>query len=174
MRCVIATIAAVILLVVIAGAIFVFSGEYYIGADRSHSSATSWVIAHLRDRSIEMHGSGIAVPAGLDSPDKIAAGASHFDEHCAVCHGAPGSGRGGFAKGLDPRPPDLRKVISSYTPSELFWILKHGIKMTAMPSWADHSDDELWAIVAFLEKLPGMSDDDYTKLVATGRDKAQH
>ena len=34
-----------------------------------------------------------------------------------------------------------------------------------MPAWSDHSDDELWATVAFLEKLPGMSEQDYAQLV---------
>lgn len=166
MRCIIATIAAVILVVVIAAAAFVYSGAYDIGADKAHSSTTSWIIGHVRDRSIQAHASGIAVPAGLDDAEKVAVGASHFSEHCVRCHGAPGVGRGEFAKGLYPRPPDLAGVVKSYTPSELFWILKHGIKMTAMPSWGDHADDELWAIVAFMKKLPGMTDQDYAKLIA--------
>ena len=34
-----------------------------------------------------------------------------------------------------------------------------------MPAWNDHGDDELWATVAFLEKLPGMSEQEYSKLV---------
>jgi hypothetical protein len=37
--------------------------------------------------------------------------------------------------------------------------------MTGMPSWANHSDDELWATVALLENLPGISEQDYAKLV---------
>ncbi len=37
--------------------------------------------------------------------------------------------------------------------------------MSGMPSWSDHSDAELWATVAFLEQLPGMSEQDYGKLV---------
>jgi hypothetical protein len=37
--------------------------------------------------------------------------------------------------------------------------------MTGMPAWSDHSDGELWATVAFVEKLPGMSEQDYAKLV---------
>jgi len=37
--------------------------------------------------------------------------------------------------------------------------------MTGMPAWNNHSDDELWATVGFLEKLPGMSEEDYAKLV---------
>ena len=52
-----------------------------------------------------------------------------------------------------------------YTPGELFWIVKHGIKSTGMPAWSDHSDDEIWATVAFLENLPGLSEPDYARLV---------
>ena len=43
--------------------------------------------------------------------------------------------------------------------------MKHGIKMTGIPAWDDHGDEELWATVAFLQKLPGMSEQDYAKLV---------
>ena len=32
-------------------------------------------------------------------------------------------------------------------------------------AWNDHSDDELWATVGFLQKLPGMSEEDYARLV---------
>jgi hypothetical protein len=37
--------------------------------------------------------------------------------------------------------------------------------MTGMPSWGDHSDAELWAMVSFLDKLPNMTEQDYAKLV---------
>jgi hypothetical protein len=37
--------------------------------------------------------------------------------------------------------------------------------MAGMPAWADHSDEEIWATVAFLKKLPGMSEQDYAGLV---------
>ena len=40
--------------------------------------------------------------------------------------------------------------------------------MTGMPARGDHSDDELWATVAFVEKLPGMSEQDYAGLVMAG------
>jgi hypothetical protein len=64
--------------------------------------------------------------------------------------------------------------VKVYTPAELFWIMKHGIRMTGMPAWGDHSDDELWATVAFIEKLPGMTEQDYAKLVAASRAQAGH
>ncbi len=46
--------------------------------------------------------------------------------------------------------------------------------MTGMPSWANHSDDELWATVAFLEKLPGMTEQDYAKLVMASMARGAH
>jgi hypothetical protein len=46
--------------------------------------------------------------------------------------------------------------------------------MTGMPAWGDHSDDELWAIVAFIEKLPGTSDQDYAKLIAASQAQGGH
>src|SRR5437764_9154665 len=157
MRSVIATVAAVVVLFALAGAVLVYSGAYYVGADQPHWSLTSWLINEARDRSIRAHASGIAVPAGLDDPARITAGVTHYEEHCVVCHGAPGVERGYLAEGLYPRPPILAEAARFYTPGELFWILKHGIRMTGMPAWGDHSDDELWATVAFLRKLVEMS-----------------
>jgi len=169
MHVVVATLAVVVGFVVLAGAVLIFSGAYYVGADKPHWSSTAWLLTQARDRSIRAHASGIAVPVGLDNPSRILAGVSHYSEHCAGCHGAPGVERDDLAEGLYPRPPNLAEAARAYTPAELFWIIQHGIRMTAMPSWGDHSDDELWATVAFIEKLPGMTDQDYAKLVAASR-----
>jgi hypothetical protein len=32
--------------------------------------------------------------------------------------------------------------------------------MTGMPAWSDHSDEDPWATVAFIKKLPGMTEQD--------------
>jgi hypothetical protein len=73
--------------------------------------------------------------------------------------------RAARAEGLYPKPADLARAPAHYTPAELFWIVRNGIKMTGMPAWSDHSDEELWATVAFVEKLPGMTQGEYGKLV---------
>lgn len=99
----------------------------------------------------------------------------HFAAHCAICHSAPGVPKGEISDGLNPQPSDLAHSSEHYSASELFWIVKHGIRMTGMPSWADHTDDELWAAtVAFIEKLPGMSEADYAKLVAQAMSHGAH
>jgi mono/diheme cytochrome c family protein len=124
--------------------------------------------------SIKVRAAGIEAPAGLDNESHIVKGVEHFAEYCAVCHGAPGVPQGDLAEGLNPRPPNLVTAARFYTSAELFWIVKHGVKMTGMPSWGDHSDDELWATVAFVRKLPGMTEQDYAKLLAASRAQGAH
>jgi len=130
-----------------------------------HWRVTASLLETARTRSIKAQAAGITVPPGLDDPANLIVGVEHYAAYCAVCHGAASGPKGYIAQGLYPPPPDLAKAVPLYTPAELFWILKHGIKMTGMPAWSDHSDDELWATVAFLRKLPGMTPDDYAKLV---------
>ena len=47
----------------------------------------------------------------------------------------------------------------------MFWVVKHGIKMSAMPSWSKTLDDgKIWDVVAFLRKMPDMGPDKYTQM----------
>lgn len=164
-RTVLLTVIVAYGLLILAGVGIIYSGAYDIGADSRHWGLTYRVFETARVRSIKAHATGITPPAGLDEQAKILMGVEHFADHCAVCHGAPGVPKGDIANGLYPEPPDLAATANRYTATELFWIIKHGIKMTGMPSWRDHGDDELWATVAFLRKLPGMTPEDYAKLV---------
>src|ERR671937_853936 len=99
MRTVATTLAAVFALVVLAGAALIYSGLYYVGADKPHWPATAWLLNEARDRSIRAHAAEITEPAGLGDPARILSGVSHYSEHCAVCHGAPGVRRGDLAEG---------------------------------------------------------------------------
>ena len=165
MRTVIASLLIAALLAVLGAGAVIYAGRYDIGATAPHWRMTSWLLETARTRSIKAQAAGIAVPPGLDDPEKLAIGVGHYATHCAVCHGAPGVPKGDIGQGLYPPPPDLAKTAPFYSPAELFWIVKHDIKITGMPSWSDHSDDELWATVAFVEKLPGVSEQDYARLI---------
>jgi mono/diheme cytochrome c family protein len=167
MRIILSTLAAAFVVILAGATISVVSGIYDVSATVPHWPITHWIMEQARTRSIKAHAAGIAVPSNLDNPARIEIGVEHFAAHCAVCHGAPGVPRGAIAKGLYPQPLDLAQAAQLYSPGELFWILKHGIKMTGMPGWSDHSDEELWATVGFVEKLPGMTEQDYAKLVMT-------
>jgi len=158
--------AVLMALTVIGGLAFIYSGLFDVAASEPHWSMTRWVLETARTRSIKVHAAAIQVPPRLVDPAQLLIGTEHFAAHCAVCHGAPGVPKGDIGQGLSPQPPNLAHSSERYTSSELFWIIKHGIRMTGMPAWGDHSDDELWATVAFLRKLPEMTPEDYAKLVA--------
>ena len=87
---------------------------------------------------------------------------------CAQCHGAPGRAPDAVAKGLNPEPPDFAQNADQWSPAELFWITRNGIKMTGMPAWgATHADEELWAVVAFLMELPRLDARTYREMLAS-------
>jgi mono/diheme cytochrome c family protein len=157
-----------------AAAAVIYTGAYDVAATNRHWSATTWLLETARVRSIKAHAAGIAVPAGYDEQAKVLSAVGHFSEHCAVCHGAPGVDRNDLVEGMYPQPPDLTNVSKRYTPAELFWIIKNGIKMSGMPSMADDGDDVLWATVGFLERLPGMSPDDYNDLWMASQAQGSH
>jgi len=174
MRAAFASLLIAVLVVVLgAGAVF-YAGVYDVAATTPHWPVARTILEMARQRSIKAHAAGIAVPPGLDDPSKVLIGLDHYAAHCAVCHGAPGVPKGDIGRGLYPPPPDLTKAASLYSLAELFWILKHGIKMTGMPAWSDHGDEELWATVAFLEKLPGLSEQDYARLLVASMAHGGH
>lgn len=174
MRTVILTTLSLIVLAVLAAAAFVYSGVFNVAAAEPHSPFVYSVLQTARIRSIQAHAARIAVPGGHDTEPEIIGAVGHFVAHCATCHGAPGTKPADFAKGMNPRPPDLTHVKDKYTRAELFWILKNGIKMTGMPSMADDGDPMLWATVAMLEQLPSMTDEEFNDLWMQAQAKGGH
>jgi mono/diheme cytochrome c family protein len=158
------SLIVLIVLVVIGLGIWIWSGTYNIGADSPHWAVTSKLINVLRERSIDTRAAQVAVPS-LDDPALIKRGAEHYQEMCTGCHLAPGLGDSELRDGLYPEPPNLTHFAPA--PAEAFWIIKHGIKLTAMPAWGKtHDDHTIWAMVAFLQKQPRMSVDEYRQLTA--------
>jgi mono/diheme cytochrome c family protein len=164
MKTVITTIGALALAGVLGAGAFIYLGIFNVAASEPHWPVTYRIMETAGIRSIRTHARGIKAPENLGDPARIVSGTAHFADHCATCHSAPGVEADDMAEGMYPKPPALTNAAKTWTPSELFWIVKNGIKMSGMPSWADHGSDDLWSVVAFLEKLPGLSDADYGKL----------
>jgi mono/diheme cytochrome c family protein len=79
----------------------------------------------------------------------------------------PGIERSEIGKGLNPQAPDLAEAVKTWTPQQLFWIVKNGVKMTGMPSFgATHDDQEVWNVIALIEKLPTMTAEQYQHMRA--------
>jgi mono/diheme cytochrome c family protein len=150
---------------VLAAIAFVYSGVFNVAATDPHWSFTHAVLETARVRSIKAHSAGIRPPDDLVDHKRVVTGTSHFAEHCSSCHSAPGVETGEMAKGMYPTPPALTGSARQWSARELFWIIRNGIKMSGMPAWPEHSDEDIWSIVAFLNKLPAMSEEDYGNLI---------
>lgn len=146
--------------------IFMFSGSYNLSATIPHMKATEAAIVMMKEKSIKANSRNITVP-DLIGDNLILSGFKGYDAMCVTCHAAPGKSASVIADGLYPKPPELanRESIEKWNDKELFWIIKNGIKLTGMPAYGPtHSDEDLWSIVAFLNRLPEMSEKVYKAL----------
>jgi len=158
-----AWIVAILVVVGVAALGWACLGQYNVAADVPHWGLTSRTLALLRDRSIAAGAADLTVP-DLADRDLIAQGAEHYSAMCTGCHLAPGVTTSELRQGLYPAPPDFGAGIS-LRPAEAFWVIKHGIKMSAMPAWGStHDDEAIWAIVAFLQQLPTLDANEYSAL----------
>ncbi|ODV14658.1 MAG: cytochrome C [Rhodanobacter sp. SCN 68-63] len=157
-------VLATLVLLAACAAAFVWSGRYDIGADTPHTRPVFALMQTLRERSIRTHAADLAVP-DLTDPQLVLKGAGQYAAMCTQCHLSPAMADSEIRPGLYPQPPNLSRV--RVDPKQAFWVIKHGIKMSAMPAWgASHDDATIWSMVAFLQKLPGMSAQEYKDIVA--------
>lgn len=149
--------------------LFVYSGVYNVAADAPHTAPLRWLLHQTYEHSVARRAADIVPPADLDAPSRLPVGAAHYQEMCVGCHLAPGLSNTELRQGLNPAPPDLVAAATTQDPRQLFWVIKHGVKMTAMPAWGrTHDDDKLWDIVALLQRLPALSAAEYHRLVDRG------
>jgi len=158
------SLVTLVVLAAIALALFVWSGIYNVGADVPHTRPVFAMMETLRDRSIAAHSRDVTVP-NLQDPALVLKGAGQYAAMCTGCHLAPGMEDSEIRPGLYPQPPDLSKM--RIDPKTAFWVVKHGVKMSAMPAWGtSHDDPTIWSMVAFLQKLPDLTPAQYKEIVA--------
>lgn len=158
------TVAITLGVLAIGAGAFVYSGLYNIGADDHHTKPVFAIMQTLRERSIHAHSASLAVP-NLNDEQLILKGAGQYAAMCTGCHLAPGMKNSEIRPGLYPQPPNLSQV--HIDPKDEFWVIKHGVKMSAMPAWGgSHDDPTIWSMVAFLQKLPDMTPAQYKDIVA--------
>jgi mono/diheme cytochrome c family protein len=158
-----AIVGVIAIVVAVAAAVFFFGGFYSVAGTEKEPGIVASALIHVRQASIDRH--AVDMPSiSLDDPAVVQAGARAFSARgCVNCHGGPGANWAKFSEGLHPSPPDLKEVVNGLEPRHLFWVIKNGINMTGMPSFGPTGvpDGEIWTIVAFLKKLPSVSDQDF-------------
>ena len=104
--------------------------------------------------------------AVLDHPDLVSLGAGHFHGGCAFCHGAPGVPTGPVARQHAAAAADLatQMRLVARPRAVLDRQARHQIHRHAGLGRAAARDDEVWALVAFLRRLPALDADGYRAL----------
>ena len=152
----------------VVGAIVVLSGVVDVSAVPVRVTWIDRPLSVASRRSVDHHADGEKKVA--PAVDSVLMGASHYGEMCVTCHGAPGVDRDEIGEGLNPRPPKLDRAAKSWSEGQLFWIVKHGVRMTGMPGFgATHTDTQIADIVAFVRMLPTMTPARYRQLVDSAK-----
>lgn len=147
----------------IVGLIVVYTDGYNVAATEDHTPLGRWAMSTTMENSVKARAADIAEPRFTQV--MIAQGGGEYKAMCVQCHGGPGVERAEWATGLLPLPPQLTEAASEWRPREIFWMLKNGIKMSAMPAFGPtHDDGTLWAITAFAKQLPGMTAEQYAAI----------
>lgn len=142
------------------GLAILYSGSYRVAAISGHGAMEKWLFETAMENSVRAGASGLEVPE--PTPEGLREGRAEFGQYCVHCHGAPGAEPHEWTRGMVPNPPGLSHAAADWSTAELFWIVKHGIKMTGMPAFGDDRDDAtLWNIAHFVERLPETSAADY-------------
>jgi mono/diheme cytochrome c family protein len=160
---------AILIIVPLGAYAFIKSGIYDVGASHPHTRLTEWITHETMIQSVKRHARSVEAPASF-TPAQAAAGFCAYQTHCVACHGASAVARQRWVEGQEPAPPYLLDAARRFDRAELFWIVDHGIKMTGMPAWrGTMSEQEIWAVVAFLQAMPEMNSQDYVRLRAQRR-----
>lgn len=158
------TAAGLAAVVITGAALVVISGIMPIKASSGHWPITASFLDFAKVRSVATHSLGIQAPP-LDDEALLLRGAAHYESGCYQCHGKPGAGVPPVMAAMTPVPPELPERLSRYTAEQLFSIVKDGIKFTGMPAWpAQQRDDEVWAVVSFLRRMPDLDAAAYQRL----------
>jgi mono/diheme cytochrome c family protein len=148
------------------GLAFMYSGAYNVAATAEHTPVVRWALQTTQARSVKARGDRAPKAPPFDSA-LVVSGFDGFRDMCVECHGAPGVDPGVTGQGLNPEPPELSEEAEEMSDGELFWVTKHGVKFTGMPAFGlTHSDEDIWALVAFMRELQEMTPEEYARRVA--------
>ena len=172
---IIKTLFVTLALVVAVVLALVYAGAYNVAATDSHSPLVAWLLHTTYQESVELRARDIEVPA-LDERERILRGARHFDATCQVCHTPPGQSPTAVSQGLNPEPPDLKRMLAGeLEPAGAFWVINHGLRMTGMPAFGPtHDDEAIWDMVAFIQHARDLSPQAYRQLMSQASQAGGH
>lgn len=149
--------AALTLAAALIGAyILVRSGLVPANADAKPGRLETWMASTSLNATLGRDAPKGQNPVALNDQNLLN-GVHLFAQNCAVCHGsAQGDAAASpIAKGLYQKPPQLASDgVEDDPEGDSFWKIKHGIRLTGMPSFGyTLSDREIWTLALFLKHM---------------------
>jgi thiosulfate dehydrogenase len=149
-----------VLLGLVAVYMLVRSGLIPANADAKPGWLETWMAATSLGATLSREAPAEPNPVELTDQNLIE-GIRLFARNCAVCHGSAQGNKSPspIAKGLYQKPPQLASDgVEDDPEGESFWKIKHGIRLTGMPSFGGSlTDRQIWTLALFLkhmDKLP--------------------
>ena len=143
-----------------------YSGVYDVSASARDNPIVAKLLHGTYEASLHRHAGSDVAPGDLLSLENVRSGARMYDASCALCHGAPDRPLSAIGQGIQPTAPSLLSASRRNKPVLMFWTIKHGVNMTAMPSFGKtQSDEAIWQVAAFIYAERGISKDKYDLLV---------
>ena len=167
---IIAGIAVTIAAALVGGYILVQSGFIPANADATPGPIETWIASTSLNATLNREAPQGPNPIAMTDTNLVD-GIDLYAQHCAICHGTANGSVSAppVAKGLYPKPPLLATDGVEDDPEGVsFWKIKHGIRLTGMPSWKDSlTDHQIWTLALFLkhmDKLPPTAQDAWQKV----------
>ena len=138
--------------------VFIVAGGMPANADAPPPRLEKWAARTSLHATIERESPKGPNPAALND-ENLLAGLKLYAAHCAVCHGAADGRPSAIAQGLYQRAPQLAKHgVEDDPDGETYWKVRHGIRMTGMPSFSKTlTEQELWQVTLFLKHMDSLT-----------------
>ena len=144
-------------------------GFINLRADQKPSDLEQNLLGSALDKSTGRHAPQRKNPL-QPTQENLLAGARLYRDKCSDCHGSPVNPNSDYGLSFNPRVPQFMHRAPDMPDHENFYIIKHGVRWTAMPAWGQiMTDSEIWQVVTLLnhfEKLPAEVNEELRKPVA--------
>jgi mono/diheme cytochrome c family protein len=87
------------------------------------------------------------------TPQLLQLQADVYAQQCSLCHGASDGTPGAFATSFSPRPPQFATQQLRHTTSINAYIIRHGIRWTAMPAFASLPEADAGRLAQYLDTM---------------------